>query len=212
MPNDIFTTGNVALISKLIVELLTLSLSIVAMFRREKDALSLWGRWTLITFLGFTAGVLLFQATMYTLHSIGSALMAGAILGIAQWFVLRSRLTGAGYWILATSIGFLASVSITTVEGGNVELLFGLFLGVIQILVLAPQYRGSGWWIFASTVGLGYWVLITHTAGGAFSPFDWRFYAIVGFSPVVYGALTGVVVARLTQRYSLFRLTKIGLP
>ena len=31
---------------------------------------------------------------------------AGAAIGLAQWLVLRGRLTGAGWWILASVVGW----------------------------------------------------------------------------------------------------------
>lgn len=188
---DIPPIENIILISILTVELSILVYSIVTIFQKDKAALSLWGRWTIVTFLGCLAAEFLYivDAIDYTLL----ALVTGAVVGFAQWFVLRSRLDKAEYWIWATAIGCMAAFSITEYY---MELLPGLFLGIIQVLVLGPQYRGSIWWILASTVGIAYWIWISPIT-------TWPTLLLVvtiGLSPLVYAALTGIAIVWLMKR------------
>jgi hypothetical protein len=192
---DIPPIANMILISILTVELSILVYSIVAMFQKDKAGLPLWGRWTIVTFLGCLAVeflntfILILNAIDYTLL----ALVTGTVVGFAQWFILRSRMDHAEYWILATAIGCLAAFSITEYD---LEFLSGLFLGVIQALVLGPQYRGSAWWILASTAGIAYWMWISPIT-------TWPSLLIIitiGLSPIVYAALTGIVIVWLMNR------------
>jgi hypothetical protein len=190
---DIPPIANIILTFILAVELSILVYSIVAIFQKEKAALSLWGRWTVVTFLGCLLveflSLFILDAMDYTL----AAFLAGVVIGFAQWFILRSRLNKAEYWIWATAIGCMAALSITLYD---MEFLLGLFLGVIQVLVLGQQYRGSVWWILASTVGIAYWMWISIIN-------TWPTLLLIvtiGLSPIVYAALTGIVIARLMKK------------
>lgn len=70
------------------------------------------GWWVLSTVLGFTVGFFV----VVILNTIGlgfiSIAMYGAMVGLAQWFVLRQRVRMSGWWILATIIGWLAAWSV----------------------------------------------------------------------------------------------------
>ncbi len=190
---DIPPIENMILISILTVELSILVYSIVAIFQKGKAALSLWGQWTVATFLACLAFEFLYLFVLNAVDYTLAAFLLGAVIGFAQWFILRSRLDHAEYWILATAIGCLAAFSITEYD---MEFLSGLFLGVIQVLVLGPQYRGSAWWILASTVGIAYWLWISPVT-------TWPTLLLIvtiGLSPIVYGALTGLVLTWLMKR------------
>ncbi|MFX0201097.1 MAG: hypothetical protein ACFFCW_33680 [Candidatus Hodarchaeota archaeon] len=92
--------------------------------------------------LGFTAlkGLLSYSSASWITQPI-----SGAILGIAQWFVLRQQISKAGWWILATTMGVLISSKI--LYSGGLRLyrpIIGLFgqilswsiIGVISGMVL----------------------------------------------------------------------------
>ncbi len=105
------------------------------------------------------AGVLLFP-------------ILGASLGASQWVVLRTRISKAGWWILATVVGLLGGV---VLGGGAVQALsyvtgrpwnwdfrpglltlyaiMGLSLGLTQLPVLWRHIKGAAVWILASMVG-----------------------------------------------------------
>ena len=90
--------------------------------------------------------------------------VGGALLGAAQWYVLRGRTSRAGWWVLASSPSFgLGMVGGTYVAGLLSGLLswavwgglWGAMLGAAQWYVLRGRTSRAGWWVLASTVGAG---------------------------------------------------------
>src|SRR5919109_3545674 len=75
-----------------------------------------WLFWVL-AFLSFPiAGVLanLVGAVTTPLRAILAGAIAGATLGLMQWFVLKSRLPLSIWWVVATSIGMSGGLAIST--------------------------------------------------------------------------------------------------
>lgn len=70
-------------------------------------------RWTAMTTLGLASGVTLALALQDPIEALvgmilvtpALTLLAGAILGAAQWIELRHRLHSAGRWLLSTALG-----------------------------------------------------------------------------------------------------------
>ncbi len=117
------------------------------------------------------------------LMSLGWILI-GATFGLGQWWALRGELEGAGWWILATTVGYPLGNLLPTVWrvtdapllNGLLGLLsFGLALGVLQWLVLRGRVQQAGWWILISVAG---WLLVLAVTGAAYlsglyvEPFD----------------------------------------
>lgn len=128
--------------------------------------------------------------------------LAGAVAGLSQWFSLRSILPRAGWWILATAIGwmsgYLSTIFITPSESGDFPfaavaltpwLAIGLFTGFCQWIILRHRYQGAGWWVLvtaaAVVIGAGGWIFGS-ICGGALS---WA----------AAGALTGFLLLWLIQ-------------
>jgi len=109
------------------------------------------------------------------LQFFATLVLSGPILGIAQWFVLRYELRGAGAWVLLSTVGWLVGTNLRLLLKGTLNLLVrsllaiaGLWevfwlntvnepvtlavLGVAQWLMLR-RYQGAGWWIVASAAG-----------------------------------------------------------
>ena len=127
--------------------------------------------------------------------------MTGAAVGVMQWLVLRREVSGAGWWVLASTVGWVmgkaaaflgilfvglqgfSPVSANIVSGAVV----GAVVGVLQWLILRRQLRRAGWWVLASTVG---WVM-GQAAHGA-----------IGLPAVgaVSGAITGIALVRLLRQ------------
>ena len=100
-----------------------------------------------------------------------AGVVMGLGLGFAQWIVLRRYLTNAGWWIVATAIGFTLGGALlgfgTTSElahrglsSESVGLVLGLSSGIFQWVVLRSQVVAAGFWIPANTAafGLGWWI------------------------------------------------------
>jgi hypothetical protein len=95
-----------------------------------------------------------------------------AVVSLMQWFALRRIVQRAGFWVLASIIGFTISSSIHGVVchvygypddlgplGAQVWTLFfilgGTLTGLLQQRILRHQVRRSGWWVPASAAGWG---------------------------------------------------------
>jgi hypothetical protein len=131
--------------------------------------------------------------------------IAGAVLGVAQWLVLRSRLPAPIWWAVATSAGLAAGLALSGAllgsETAGDELLgraaiTGVCVGVAQWLVLRPIAPRSALWIVA--VGLG-WVLgwfVTRGAGVDLVP-KWSVFGASG--ALTFQLLTGLALAVLLR-------------
>jgi len=136
-----------------------------------------------------------------TLGEIAAASVIGAptglTIGIAQWLVLRRRISKAGWWIAASTIGFATAFVLIMAAPPAMKraipshLLFyvpwaalGAVSGVLQWLVLQRQLSRSIWWIPASTLAsiVGGELWTSAGPGGG----------ILGWA--VAGVITGVVL------------------
>jgi len=152
--------------------------------------------WLIVNFVGgivatvtvglFMGMFMLSRADVNALFLI-AGLLSGGLLGTAQWLVLRTRLTWAMTWILATAVGVALGVPIVTgirlTALGDVPesqaplllgLLFGAMAGVCQWFVL----RKRSW--------SGLWVLTTALATAAAIPLAQRVASIPLFSPLAW--------------------------
>ena len=134
--------------------------------------LTLWLSWLLASASGGT----LLGALSAPNEFFWYLIMTGFVVGVAQWLVLRRYLPYAGWWILASGLGWFLGimVSITTGEitAPIIELLasasgfwrvfwldvvhdtvVGAGLGVGQWLVLRRHTQRAGWWVIASPIG-----------------------------------------------------------
>jgi len=109
--------------------------------------------------------------------------LAGALVGGAQWLVLRGQIPRAGWWVLATAGGWMAgylwSYLLFPPGGGTAGfaevltpwLLNGLATGLCQWLLLRHFYQRSSLWVatagLAMVIGTTGW-LLGGTFGGAF--------------------------------------------
>ena len=87
-----------------------------------------------------------------------STLAIGALVGIAQWIVLRSLFRQAGWWILASAPGWAASHELlgTVLPVGDVFLygaVIGASIGAAQWLVLRRWVYRAGWWVVITILG-----------------------------------------------------------
>jgi hypothetical protein len=104
-------------------------------------------------------------------------ILTGPILGIAQWFVLKRYIRQAGWWVLASTVGWYLGILVTLITREIVnpiitEILLTVskswepfwlhvinqsvtfaVLGVAQWLVLSRHFQQAWRWILASSVG-----------------------------------------------------------
>jgi hypothetical protein len=128
----------------------------------SRHEIQMWARWTLMTVLGFGAGLVLAAS----LPTAFAGVLFGACLGAAQWQAMRpARWTPV--WIAATALGagsaalpidfILAWAASSPVQAGlspgAIYLSMGVCLGVAQWWVLRRSVARAEWWIVANLVG-----------------------------------------------------------
>ena len=138
----------------------------------------------------------------------------GVAGGFTQWLVLRHRILGAGWWVLASTLGFaiapivaiaavLAVSQILSLDGNPLAapILLGVLSGVLSAifpwLILRRQFAQAGWWIPAHLLGslLGGAMGIVTFHGVSligFYQFDWA--AAGAMFGAGLGAVTGITL------------------
>jgi hypothetical protein len=166
--------------------------------------------WPLACLIGFPIGGYIANVVVGPVDSIGSALggglMAGAVIGAAQWLALRRFVPWL--WIAATSVGMavglVAGAALVDYGISRGELLVmgaatGLVVGGLQAWVFArQQIPGAVWWAVVNPPAwaLGWLVtsyVITKNVEEQFTNFG-------AGGVVAFVALTGIVLAALFRR------------
>ena len=184
----------------------------------ERNELGLWLGWTLATaggmLLGFLPTILLINVLNLGLAQIAVPVLAGTVIGFAQWLVLRRYVTASTRWDWTDGIswaaGYILGLLLIQMLPSSVFVVFiGYFLfGVIVALVQWPVLRREIpqvlTWLAASAVAwaTGYWVsqavlslftdpLIDPVVGTA---------VIAVTSGLVAGAITGVALIWIVRK------------
>jgi hypothetical protein len=170
----------------------------------ESPRMWLWALAILISFpiAGYVADLI-----VDGVDSVGTALagglIVGAIIGAAEWFVLRRRVSWL--WIPATiagmAVGLVAGAALVDYGIGRGDLALmgavtGLAVGVMQALVLArDRIPGALWWAVANPPAwaLG-WVVTSYVIS---TNIDERFPIFGASGALVFGLLTMFVLARM---------------
>jgi hypothetical protein len=166
--------------------------------------------WPVAVLLGFPIGGLIADLVVNGVDSVGTALagglIAGAIIGAAEWFALRKWVSWL--WIPATTaglpVGLAAGAALVDygIERGDVVLMgavTGVGVGVLQALVLArDRFPGAYRWAVAipPAWALGWLVtsyVITTNVKEQFAVFG-------GSGALVFGLLTWLLLAFLLGR------------
>jgi hypothetical protein len=113
--------------------------------------------WPVAILVGFPIGGYAANLIVGKIDSIGAALLggliAGAIIGAAQWLALRSL--NPGQWLVATSVGMAAGLAAGAalvdygIGRGDLALMgavTGLAVGGLQACLLARRGSGALWW------------------------------------------------------------------
>jgi len=163
--------------------------------------------WPVAILIGFPIGGYLADLIIDGVDSVGAAivagLIAGAVIGAAEWFALRRWVSWL--WIPATTAGMALGLAVGAalvdygIDRGDLAVMgavTGLSVGVMQALVLARhQIPGAVWWAIANPPGwaLGWFVSSYVIARNI----DERFPNFGASGAVVYGLLTWLLLAML---------------
>ena len=166
--------------------------------------------WPLAILLGFPVGGYVANLAVGPVDSVGAALtgglVAGAVVGAAQWLALRRLVPWV--WIAATSIGMAAGLTLgaALVDYGisRVDLMLmgavsGAVVGGLQALVLARQgISGAALWAVANPLA---WALAWLVSSYVISAnIDERFTNFGASGCLLYALLTGVLLEVLFRR------------
>jgi hypothetical protein len=166
--------------------------------------------WPLALVLGFPIGGLIANVVVGAVDSVGAALagglIAGAVIGTAQWLALRSVVSW--FWIAATSLGMAAGLAVGAaivdygIDRGDLMIMgaiTGVGVGALQALVLARQgISGAAWW---AVVNPPAWALAWLISSYVISAnIDERFTNFGASGTVLYALITAVLLAWLFRR------------
>ena len=139
----------------------------------ERNELGLWLGWTLATaggmLLGFLPTILLVNLLNLGLAQIAVPVLAGTVIGFAQWLVLRRYVTRGTHWDWADGIswaaGYILGLLLVQMLPNTLfaafigYFLFGVIVAIVQWPVLRREIPQVVTWILASSIAwaVGYW-------------------------------------------------------
>ena len=165
-----------------------------------------WLQWVLASMLGFAAGAVMGNAVTDWAFTA----LFGAVGGFMQWLVLRRQIAAAGWWVLASTLGFaiapiaaiagvMAMSQVMSLDGNPMAspillgVLFGILSGILPWLVLRRQVARAGWWVPAHLLG--------SLVGGAMGIVAFHVMALIGFYQFPWaaaGAMFGAGLGAIT--------------
>lgn len=166
--------------------------------------------WPLAALLGFPIGGYAANLTVGAVDSVGPAiaggLIAGAVVGAAQWLALRQFVPWL--WIAATSVGMGIGLAVGaaavdySVDRADLMLMgaiSGLGVGALQALLLARQgFVDSAWWAVANPPIWGVaWLISSYVIS---ANIDERFTNFGASGVILYALVTGLLLAWLFRR------------
>ncbi len=179
-------------------------------FNREAQTL-LWVQWVFFSLLGWTLGMVLITNIDEDASTRTTFGIIAAVMGLAQWFVLRRYLRFPSFaWVVATSGGYMVAQVLSQnamnfflsqnlsagsrsgglVLGGLIGIIVGLCLGTLQAILLRPSSLRWYLWLISSVVGWGLGFQLTTLFFSA----NWRFTSL--FTVLVASVITGLGVTQ----------------
>lgn len=187
--------------------------------KSEKIGWGFWLQWVLFTVIGFLVSLIFVEVGVKPYVGAFSGAIGGAILGLAQWLVLRNHIFRARWWIVvnivawlligASSLGALGWIAPRT-EQILVRLLHGLIngalvgaiLGLGQWFVLRKQIYREEWWMVANILAWAVGLPLGWAVGGFIYQMTNLFFSeLIGLvvTWIFVGGVTGVVFMRSLQ-------------
>jgi hypothetical protein len=169
--------------------------------------------WPLAILVGFPIGGLIADLIVGPIDSVGAAfaggLLAGAVIGAAQWLALRHFVPWI--WIAATSIGMAVGLTVGAalvdygIGRGDLMLMgavTGAGVGGLQALVLARQgLSGAALWAAGNPPAWALaWLVSSYVLS---SNVDEQFTNFGASGALLYALLTGLLLELLFRRHEL---------
>lgn len=162
-------------------------------------------RWTLANMAGWTVGLYLTALSLSTPALCLGGALAGACVGLAQWFILKDEPAFGRNWIAWSAAGGFAGLLPAAFAGVLVALgwgfgvalvggIVGAGVGFAQWSVLSRRLNRAEWWIAANIAGGAACALLT------LAPIIWGLPVGLLLGTAVYGYVTGRVFLWLTTQ------------
>jgi hypothetical protein len=165
--------------------------------------------WPVAILVSFPIGGYIADLVVNGVDSVSAALVggliAGAVVGTAEWFALRRWISWL--WILATilglAVGLAAGAALVDYGTGRVDVVMlgavtGVAVGAMQALVLARhRIPGAFWWALANPPAwaLG-WLVTSYVIT---TNIDERFPIFGASGAIVFGLLTWLLLTALLR-------------
>lgn len=175
----------------------------------HRNEAGLWLGWTLATAVGLVIGYLP-SALFVDQVDLGLArvivpLLAGILIGLAQWLVLRNYVTEstdwvihlAASWVLGYTLGLLIIDLLANTYTGVIfsYMLFGLIIALFQWPILHREIPRIWVWVLANIIGWGLGAYLSQvTIASIFANQAGSLVAIT----IVNMAVTGLVAGLIT--------------
>ena len=175
----------------------------------ERNEFGLWLGWTCATALGMLLGYLPIAAVIGDLD-LGIArvivpILAGLLMGLAQWLVLRDYVTQsrdwilyhAGGWVVGYSLGLFVVQALSKIPFGALFgfLLFGAIIAIFQWPILRREIPHILPWVLANMIGWMLGALVSQLVAGALFS---RTPATLIVSTIVTVGITGLIAGGIT--------------
>ena len=184
-----------------------------------RNEFGMWLEWTLATafgmLLGFVTSILLVNILNLAFARLLVPIVAGFLVGFAQWVVLRKYLNevfdwilaGGASWAIGYALGLLIINGLTTTgfDGFIGYILFGIIVAVVQWPILRREIPNAWMWIAANVVGwtAGFYVsqlsLDLFFNGPTIDPLA-STSVLSGVSGLVAGAITGIALVLIVRQ------------
>ncbi|HSL30142.1 MAG TPA: hypothetical protein VK900_13155 [Anaerolineales bacterium] len=188
----------------------------------ERNEFGLWLGWTVATaggmLLGFLPTIPLVNLLDLSIAQIAVPVLAGTVIGFAQWIVLRRYLTASSIWELADGLtwaaGYVLGLLLVLALPSTIfiatigYLLFGVIVALVQWPVLRREIPNVLVWILANAFGwaVGFWasqaILPLFVTDPLVAPAVGTT-VIAVTSGLVAGAITGLALIWIVRRPEL---------
>ncbi len=176
--------------------------------QQQTSAWRFWGAWMLAFVsipLAGVAGIAVAGPLTTPLDGVLGGVAAGAVIGLAQWLMLRQRLSLSPWWIATTAAGMGTGLALgiallgTATEGVALPLrglVTGTGIGVVQFLVLRARAGRAAIWAPVVAVGWALGWIIMRATGIDLAP---HWYVFGAGGSLMFQVLTGLALAWILQ-------------
>ena len=193
-----------------------------------------WLGWVLASAVGMFVGSIIVLVILFLIYDLLEGLIGGAVaddffeiewpgnliggiilgigVGIPQWLVLRRRISGVSWWVLASAAAgivviflFFSFIDIleplsfgSFLRYTGIAALGGAVIGILQWFVLRGKVSRAGWWVLASTVGWALGMAVSEVIPWGGTDEDSLVPSVM--TGVVLGAVTGAALVWLLRQ------------